>query len=254
VKHIALVSICFSLFTFICFSQTDKHKSLKLENISKLFNNLLLQKDVPQRSEFETIDNYKTRLPAPFDTSREYFLGVTEPRSNGEQLYRYDIENQLLMFEAGSSETNVSIAQYTPLPGKLVTLLSRIDNKGFYEGTNAFGVKVTVEKSEWNYYLVNIVNPECLPDSLFDKSHCSFRFTVSIPPKQAKTLSKKAVIVIGLKFLGPAYSTKECVYIHKPKIDNPDDWSIYFHLIEARIASVILYDKISGTILYKINL
>lgn len=253
-KRIALVSLCFSLFTFICFSQTDKHKSLKLENISTLFSKLVSLKNVPERGEFETIDDYKKRLPAPFDTSREYFLSVTEPRSILEPLHRYDIDNQLLTFEAGTSRTNGTPDQYKPLSGKLVTILSKVNNKGSYKGANAFGAKVTVEKSEWHYYLVNIVNPECLPDSLFDEDNCSFTFTVSIPPKQAKTLSGRALIVIGLKLLGPDYSTEECVFVHEPKIDNPDDYSIFSHLIEARIVSVILYDKISGIILHKIKL
>lgn len=253
-KHIALVSLCFSLFTFICFSQTDKHKSLKLEDISTLFSKLVSLKNVSERGEFETLDHYKKRLPAPFDTSREYFLPVIEPRSIGEPLHRYDIDDQLLTFEAGSSERIGGLDQYKPLPGKLVTILSKRNNKGYYEGANAFGAKVKVEKYEWHYYLVNIVNPECLPDSLFDEGNCTFTFTVSIPPKQGKTLSGKALIVIGLKLLGPDYTTEECVFTHQPKIDNPDDYSIFFHLIEARIVSVILYDKISGIILYKIRL
>ena len=242
-SNITLVLIL--IVTFTGFSQLshNEHKVIKITETEEFFQKLHAQNEPPQRGEFETPEEYKKRLPKPFDSKKIVYLRIKE--SLLDKLYTYDIESGRLTFTSGKLKP----IEDKPPKGTPIVIFYKIDTKETEVGNGRDdGGTVTIKETYWDNYILNFTNLDAVPDSIFDRDQYIFKLAINKPPKEAERLSKRVHLVIGVIPIASSYSS----FSHKsePYWASPYDWT-YYHdmMINVQFISLLLYDDISKKII-----
>jgi hypothetical protein len=202
------------------------------------------------RNQFETQEEYETRLPKPFDNSEVFYFEVAEEAS-----FSYDIEKQRLTLVAGEFKSPdyrehtlayTTLAELTPL-----SIHSKIDDKGSHEASNAYGKTVTVSKIYVSDYFLHLTNGKLLPDALkvpgrktIDR-HAQLSLSVTMDRDRAKELGPQLTLVCGVRFIAYAKSAFQCTATLKPTITAPTEAAVFSHGIDAELISLHIIDKLS---------
>lgn len=246
--------------------------ALKIQNTETFFSWYIRRGGI-YRSEFETEQQFKKRL-SWFDPEKiVYFrldstdscdLGYSNQYTTADYSvsagrYKYDVDSQLLTVIAGEcgdyGETR--IPRETMTAQTLILVLEDKEELGTYTGTNAYGARVKVDKSLENRYTLNISNIDECPDTVCEPPvpgievghNTRFRIAVALTPQEAKKLSNRLQIVLGVKLMGHDRSISYKTLTLEPTIDRPYDASYYDNIIDARVARVLLMDRVTGRVL-----
>jgi TonB family protein len=211
-------------------------------------------KEDPQRGEFETESEYRTRMSKKADTSSAVLLAVTVPPANETKNYCYDIDKNKLTFGGGMLQ-GYECGSYKPSNATSIIIQVGNQDMGTYVATNAFGKAVTVQKSWVLDYAINVTNLGFVPDSIFSRETNSFFLSIYRPPKQAEKLSKSVVVALAVKPIDYQRSNFECVYTSTPKVDDPYEIAKFNYSFDARLTRIFLYDQSTKKVLanYDVN-
>lgn len=239
--------------TQLCPAQLKGAVGFKLTDTKSFFEQFTSKKERQERGEFETKKEYERRMSNQADTSSVLFFRLDKKPLYSHKNYKYDLDAEKLTFTSGEC-INYQYHDYELSAGTSVVIQTRSEDNGTYEASNAFGKSVTVEKTYFYDYVLNFINLSNVPDSVFDKSECTFNLSISKGPKEAEKLSKNLLLVIGVKLLGYQQSAHDCVVLLKPTIDSPSELAKFSYLIEVKLVKLILYDNVSKTILAQFQL
>lgn len=212
---------------------------LAIEQNTVFFNNYRIGKDGPEKGEFETTEEYKKRLLAPWDTGKVVYFKIDGDSLWGNTRYKYDADTQDLTALAGK-EQELKIS-YNPRGATPILLQEYELAQGSYEASNAFGATVKVEKSTYIDYTLNFMNLKRCPKAVFDKDSNQFMMTIKREPAAADVLSKNLEIVVGVKLLGYKYSDSEVAFQSRiPTLDRPYEFTKVVSVIDANLYKVLL--------------
>jgi len=212
---------------------------------------MTMKKKVTGKSEFETEEEFKKRRPPPFNSNKIIYFRAEGERILGTE-YRYDIKNNL--FTAFLEENW----------DRGITLAEREKKVGQFIGVNVFGTKVLVTEIDYTKYVLNLLNPLELPETLFppkdryyDKEFPRRRkgvfITASLEPKKAKRLSRNYEIIVGVRLPGYERSDRKTLGL-QATIENPSQPFFETFLIDAYLVKIMLRDGSTGAILKTVDI
>lgn len=222
-----------------------------IENVKIFFESFTANGHPRPQGEFETMEEYKKRLPPPHDSSKVIYLKVSNI-SSLLQNYKYDIDNEKLTAFAGHlcKDPHPPLVYPGADKGTRIIILSDMVDKGTYEASNSYGATVTVQKSWVFEYVLNFSKLDSCPADLYDSARGRFQVTISRPPKVAEMVSKHLEIIIGVKLPNYQQSSGGAVIDHfKPTIDQPSDFTTFLFQADAKLVKVMLRDSSSEEIL-----
>jgi hypothetical protein len=202
-----------------------------------------LQKLDLTKGEFETKGQYDTRmgtLPVPRGT---LVFRLESPA------VKYDADSQEMEFELRGDEAGLCLslpAETTPENTPLIcsaseceyTLKRALRKSGSYVGSNPFGVKQTIEYSEYDAYgvLISAASPIQVNRAL---RSADFRF--SIGAEDARALKPFLVV----EFIGELddFLIDSGMDGHKPTLEEPYDLRVYHSYVRFRLERVMMVDK-----------
>ena len=215
----------------------------KLKNTEEVFDDFVAKGDPKPRDQFETREEYETRLPKPFDNSEVFYFEVTLETS-----YSYDIDKQRLTLVAGKLKSpgyhKYKLTDLVPL-----SIHRKYEDKGTYEASNSYGKTVTVKKTYVQEYYLHLTNGKSLPAALkipskesYDKSE-QLSLSISLPRDQAKELAPRLGLICGVRFIAYPRSVHECTLSGKATITNPSELAVFAKGIDAQIVSIHVINK-----------
>lgn len=228
--------------------QVDPAK-IVVSSTGDFFSKYTELKDPPPRGEFETMDEYRKRLPRYDTTSVVYLLLAVNDIVSGKN-YSYDIDKQLLTFYGGKSWKGRP-STYKPRTGKAI-LVNTDSKETAYKASNAFGAKVSVKKLHASDYVLNLLNLHSLPDSIRTLNG-TFKISLQLPPKEAQKLSQSTSIVIGIRPVSPLRSALEVTMTKEPTFDSPTELAAFLYWIDANITGIYLYEKRERRVLWHMS-
>ncbi len=231
-------------------AQTKVKSKLKITSTKSFFSEFMAKKEYPFKSEFETEIEFQSRLKKKqFDTTKIIYFAIDAfPDTNW--YWDYDIEKEKLTIAGGRCDVFTMFDIYQSFVNSLkVCIFEKFEENGSYVAENIFGKKIVITKTKHIKCDINIVNPDVLPDSIFNKEHCYFFMSTSLPAKQAKKIYNDLVLVIGLKCIGYQNSAVNFSSSPEPTINNPKEYENYHYLIDVKFIKLILYNKKTGATL-----
>lgn len=231
---------------------------INVENIDSFFETFIKRKDKPQKSDFETVEEYNKRLPAPYDSTIIIYFSIDASKN-----YKYNIETQELKIISGW------FPSFQSKPIGLFKIKSTKLDLGTEERSNAYGAKVTIKKSSESEFYFNIINFNNIPDSLINvetKIDSTFKYdikkytwknlmmVINSPPSIAKELSQTLEIIIGVKPISYNNSSYKSDIPLKPSMDYPYLTLEQEYIIDCKLTNIILFDKASKNIIKEIIL
>ncbi|MBN2230876.1 MAG: hypothetical protein JW779_14910 [Candidatus Thorarchaeota archaeon] len=226
-------------------SQTSETKAtIEVHDIKDVFDVILEYKYPPKRGEFETLEDYKKRLPTPYDSSSIWYVFLEAMGDARNKPYEYDIDNEMLTF-VGGSKYELPPKNYEPLQGYPICVKVRNKELGSYEATNAFGATINVEKTHFEAFVVNYVNESGLPEVAFDRANGVFSCSIEKPPKEAEQLSQQLELAIEIKPVNPLNCAEEDsdFDLINPTMNFPYEMSSSLYWVDAQFVSLVLYNK-----------
>lgn len=234
--------------------------SVKIQN-TRAFFSWYHAKGQISKSNFETEEHYRKRLPW-FDPNKVVYFRV-ETTLYGDDAYtfvspyrknpfcswyyKYDADTRWLTVVAGYDISNSWACQKLQLQTP-IQIFADADDLGSYVGSNAFGVRARVRENKYNHYVLNIRNIEECPDTVYDPEHKTFCISYNVPPQQARKLCARLQIVVGVRLSGFQRSESRMLYAGTATLANPNESATYHHVIDARLAKVLLMDRVSGKV------
>jgi TonB family protein len=244
------------LLFFLCFNHLFSQKSSTvafpktllsknpLTDAKAFFQYFTMLKENPHRGEFETEFEFQKRIFKKIDTSTIFLFSVSEPASNQNKNYVYNIESNILTISGGKLQTYESD---TCKVDDAIPIIIQVadEDQGSYKASNAFGSVVIVHSTYTYNYIINFTNLDFLPDSLFDRKNHTFHYSIYRLPKEAERLSKALTIIVGVKPVSYQRSNYECIYSSQPKINYPYKRAIFNYSFDARLVRLSLYNKLT---------
>lgn len=195
------------------------------------------------RDQFETREEYDARLPKPFDNSQLFYFEVTQ-----DSAYSYDIDRQRLTVFGGAFKSP-DYREYKLTGLVPFSIHRKIDDKGSYEASNAYGKTVTVTKGYINDFFLHLINGKSLPAALKVPNKKSYEpseqlaLSVALPRDQAKEVAPRLALVCGVRFVSYAKSVMECTLSSKATISSPTELAVFAYGIDAQLVSLHIIDK-----------
>ena len=231
--------------------QSIQKPTVQVKDTAQFFRWFLAMKaKIPERDQFETEQQFRKRLPAPFDDKKVlYFVLPDAIDSVGER------ERDAIQFSYDLSAQKLKVWS-ADLRGHAAEIGLVWKELGHYVGTNSFGVARDVKENEVHLYYLNILNTEkcsALEPHVVNDTVTWRRFavTVSLPPQEAKLVSKTARIVLGVTLPGYEYAEDGLSDHHMPTIDSPRESSWYTHSIDAYLVEMLLINRANGKVLVR---
>ena len=281
---VSVVLVMSALFRVATSAQKAPEKSALEVKDTKQFFDWFKNIRPAKRTEFETEQDYKKRLPPPFNSKKVIYF-----RANCRKGYAYDISSEKLTVFGGSGTYIWPLGpEYKGgyltgdglREGTAVVMESTGSNLGSYTAANVYGALFVVKSQIRFEYILNFLNRDMggCPDEYFgsadkrfsvtttyiaqtaparsvkyfDSADKRFSVTVEVPPKEAERLSKTLEIVVGVTLPGYDHSLFNCYNLgdsSEPTIRNPIDCTTVHHAIDANLVKVLLRDSASGRVL-----
>lgn len=215
----------------------------QLQTTEAAFKDFYAKSHPKPRDQFETREEYEARLPKPFDNTQLFYFEVTQDAA-----YSYDIDRQQLTVFGGAFKSpdyrEYKLADLVPF-----SLHRKIDDKGTYEASNAYGKTVTVTKGYINDFFLHLTNGKSLPAALKVPNKKSYEpssqlaLSVALPRDQAKEVAPRLALVCGVRFLSYTKCVMECTLSSKATITNPTELAVFAYGIDAQLVSIHIIDK-----------
>jgi len=234
---------------------------LKVEDIPTFFESYVRTGGV-RKGVFETEQDFQKRVSClpQLDPQQLVYFPVVAGRFGG---LCYDAETQTLTVTAGErysappdthwhdSPKLTARWEYSDVAGRgervnehcPYLILATTAGAGEYVGHNAFGAEVVVRKIERTEYVLNLLNEDQFPKELRGPLQISIRR----PPRVAESLSTHLQMVVAVKLAG-YYRSDVFSYEIEPSFDSPEEVHVSMCVIDAKLARVMLMDRISGSI------
>lgn len=202
-----------------------------------------LSDKISKRDEFETQEEFQKRVKNTLEKISKPLCCFQSSAPSS-----YDIDSQELQIDCQdtymcrSSLTLVCNGKQVPPEIAVIKLDKYTQN---YVGRNDYGLEFDVEGKFYDYYGIFILN----------KNDKNLMFSIKLPKDEAKSLKENlGILYIGninceetsnklTEFVG--WSTK------KPTTDNPKFWSFGYYTIYFRLKELWVYNKSTGTIMFK---
>lgn len=230
------------------------HKTtLEIKDTKRFFEWFYRQSQVPERNQFETEKEYKKRLSPLFNSKKViYFTVAPDPLDSlMESNYKYDIEGRRLTMFAGEGRVIKDFIGEVPQQlgeGTPIMILEEKQDKGSYAATNAFGASVMVRKTFYIDYILNFLNADKFPTGVLSDGS-KLTLTVTLPPEEAKKLSKRLDIVVGVTLPGYEHSASIVALTVEPTVDKPTELAYFQYVLDAKLVTVLLRDRTTGRIM-----
>jgi hypothetical protein len=208
--------------------------SIKIQNTKSFFSWYIRSGQI-EKSDFETEQQYKKRLPW-FDSSKPVYFRITATEYDDAYKYASGDADWMFSYEIGSQVLSIIGGEYWDAsmfhPRKLTPYTPIIVGKdsehgGSYVGANAYGAEANVQVFRHNEYILNLTNADKLPGKAYDRYVKRFDMSIKVPPQEAKKLSSKLQIVIGVNLAGHERSESYMSDYRKPTVENPYESSDY---------------------------
>lgn len=244
VSVVVLMSLFFRVATSA--QKAPEKTALEIKDTKQFFDWFRSMRPA-KRTEFETEEDYKKRVPVPFDSNKVIYFRAN--CRNGEKCYTYDISNEKLTVFGGAKLSFATRERKGLGEGIPISIAVVCEDGDSYTATNAYGASVLVERKYFFDYVLNLLNLDTPPDDFFDSSEKRFRITVSLPPKEAERLSKTLEIILGVTLPGYECSLYQIVSRKEPTITWPMKLVFAENVIDANLVKVLLRDSASGRVL-----
>jgi hypothetical protein len=263
-----LLSIIFILiFSLSAFGQTFSSDWQKVpitfqgDDFEKIYKTLSDSPNLKDKSEYETTAEYQKRVTdltkiALSDKSAASVLAfVYRPERIEFSRFltaKYDADAQNLQITIiAASDRYVANAQRLEFTEIMTTPAknAQLKSLGTYEGSNAYGLKRTIEKSLLKYYSVGITNFKSIQEPGKSKYDFGLTSTLSAAPAKAKEIKENLAILYVGKLVAP-FSALIGDSL-KPTVDKPRDVAIGNYILTMNLSEIWLYNAATGEILSK---
>ena len=211
------------------------------------FDALFKAKMVPPKDEFETTTQYQKRLDA-IQASDYYAVALDDPP------YRYNADRQGYEAFLNAQDLPAPLAIKSAFGSSrnehpVIVVKRTSTSHGTYQGSNAFGVRATINKytvAEDAVILRRPVNGGIagIAISLF----------VPVPSERARSATLAFLLVFSTEERkGEGYTATDERY-SSPTVDSPSDVTTHSRYIFSGDSSVWAYDKKTGDVLAKIRI
>jgi hypothetical protein len=210
-------------------------------NVSEFFG--ILKDAQVRRNESETSEAFEARMLAKLNSPYVVFWKPIGARyyADSEQMYV-----PLALFRDTSLET-------PPFFGgpywRTLVQQQGVASESTYVGTNAFGVKKDINKSEKTSYGVAFDKGASMDSTPWPTK--DFLVTFSIKPNEARNVKDNLNVVIIGSLIEPYFGTS--VVEQKPTIDLPYDATTITNVITIKLECAAIVDKSSGKVLQMIK-
>jgi hypothetical protein len=225
----------------------DKLPSYYLgHSIITLYN--ALDKMVPQRSEYETGDNYLARLREQLGNELYAFK---LPRDNVYLTYEAD-SNALQVWIVPSSVTASMLTKsvlehdsslyYGPNASSF-TIWESPDRVSYYTASNGFGVRKRVSRALRSAY--SVVDTKYTHD---------IKLHITMPPTKAIWIKPRVgALVIGKRAISPLRPLVNFSYVYhiSPTLTEPQEYYVTYKCVVFDLQELWIFDTVSGEILTK---
>jgi hypothetical protein len=223
------------------FEETKAPFEPQLKDVEATFRDFFAKGHPEPRDQFETREEYEARLPKPFDNSEVFYFEVTQEAS-----FAYDIDKQRLTLVGGEFKSpdyrEYKLTGLVPL-----SIHSKVENKGTYDASNAYGKDVTVTRGYRKDYFLHLTNGKTLPAALkvAGKESESEQLTLSVnlPREQAKEIAPRLALVCGVRFIAYARSAYEGTMATTATISTPFELTFFASGIDGELVSIHVLDK-----------
>lgn len=262
-----LIIILLCLFCLTNSLTSQQKFNFKEDKIEKVFDSFFKVK-FPEKSEFETKEEYLQRFPKP-DTSKRYLFPV-------DVFTFYNIEDStftlsILDFdETESSSFNVEEMKTVHyITNCKLKIKSNIKEFKPYTTSNSFGTKVKVTPYHLaQYYLdtlkinrISVKHNDLIAEVNKDKfwvkygteDYKSIDITLKLIPEVAKKHSKNVSASLRVKFF--SYTDRDYYYDElEPTMSNPMEAIIEKFYLKSIIDKIIFYNKKTKEIIAEVNI
>ena len=233
---------------------------LEVKNTKEFFEWFFRQTaQTPKRSQFETEEAYRKKLPS-LDQSKVHYFRVADNENEGS--FWYSVRSKTLTLSAGNSyyggyysfdDSAAGLDEFPDFAGSMreapdVLTVARESHSGrSYTGQNAFGVRVRVKSSSMVSYGLLIPNASQVPQYGYGK----LKVDLSVDPETARRLSKSCELVVGVSLLdfqkGWCYEAG-----HSPTLNAPYEESNRLYVIHVGLREIIVRDKFTKSVLRRL--
>lgn len=222
-------------------------------NPKELYEKLSHKKNSSQKSEFETTNEYKTRL---IKLNSQAIMGAISNNSLIALSGDLSTSNFDSTYNADTKVLNIKISlnsvikEYEYELSKKSFLLNSKTSTDYYKASNSYGATVEVEKI---YYWTNEVDILNWKDFIQNKEE-DISTNIPMQINSAKKL-KEDTDSFAFLFIGKLGSPSSFSGFRSkdPKIDDPVEILRHMEYISLNLSEIWLYQKSSGTIIAKIK-
>ena len=232
----------------------QKAPALKVQDTERFFTWFFhLKQRVPAKTEFETEEAYRKRLPAIDSQKVLYFLVEPEPDLKN---YSYDPSTQALTLGAGTITGDIGMSPYADMgkttTGQLANSGLRLARQGIssgsYVGETAFGVRRRVSQSVRTDYVLYVSAPRewWEAHAKAEPSYLPARLTVDLhlEPRAADRLSKSYQMLVGVQVKGLAFSSLRVDSGNGyDTTTSPEELTYRTMMISATLKEIIIRDR-----------
>lgn len=213
------------------------------------------------RGEFETREAYEARQAKLTDSG-----AVLVRLEHGYKDYAYDIDSKTLSIQIPISEINPR----KRLQGVPLRAAYSIDKKEQYTASNAYGARVTVERTWSTQYLLFVPTAQLeglltvaddpamasLPESMRARMADRFKkktVTVSLTaePSDAERIAKDYIALLLVRPRGLQGTVSEATFSSKATINEPKESTLFTQAIEIDLIEIVIRDGKTGKTLLR---
>lgn len=244
-------------------SDTSKTQAARVDFVDadKFISKITSLAEPEPRGEFETKETYEARQPR-LSASESVLVRI----ERGYKDYAYDIDNKILSIRIPISE----IKPRKTLQGLPLRAAYKIDKEEQYTGSNAYGARVTVERTWSTQHLLFVPTNQLeglvtvaddpvlasLPDNLRSQMAGRFKKTtiavaLSAEPSDAERIAKNYSILLLVRPRGLQHAVFEATHSTKATISEPKESTLFTRAIEVDLMEIIIRDGKTGKTLLK---
>jgi hypothetical protein len=211
-------------------------------DIESLAKKLISSGEAAGKSEFETTEEYQTRLKLAEDHRLLAFVLPVGDDDGDAVTFKYDADSKTMSAEIwGVLPWLLHPASADRHPRLQVAVKRRLVGSRQYSATNSFGAKALVNVKEYNEYGL------ALADGLISSESPSYSWVMDVPAaKEAKQHLRAALLCTRNE-------TKiyESESQSEPTIESPREFVWHYMYLPATVQAIFIFDARSGQIIQK---
>ncbi len=245
----------------IAIAQDSLRQVINVANATEFFTSVCAELAVPERGDFETVEEYENRIPS-LDTNTVYYFQLA---SSDDLLksYEYDLKAQRLCIGGGEtgilfeSTYGMAKSQYSLVIGELLQLNSEMRILGEYQGTNAFGATVTISKHSTTVRTVDIANWKKIPRKVKNWKASNgmiwpYCMCVDLAREEAELLAHDFDLLIGLRLMNNSIC-RTCDDYLEPSFSRPVETRWHQFWLSMNCEELVLRKKSSSELVSSLS-